>query len=68
MREKKRGDFFDFYCRENVPLAFLAVNEGGLTRAIARITDENKRFYKVQFRRFSRDKSAERGSKKNHFG
>ena len=42
--KKKGGDFFDFYCRENVPLAFLAANEGGLTRAIGRITSENRGF------------------------
>jgi len=41
---KKRGSFFEFYCRENVPLAFLAANEGGLTRAIGRITSENRGF------------------------
>lgn len=43
---KKRGDFFDLYCRENLPLAFLAVNEGGLTNAICRIINENKGFIK----------------------
>jgi hypothetical protein len=42
--KKKGGDFFDFYCRENVPLAFFAANEGGLTRAIGRITSENRGF------------------------
>jgi hypothetical protein len=41
---KKKGSLFGLYCRENVPLAFLAVNEGGLRRAIARITEENRGF------------------------
>ncbi len=43
---KKKGGLFDLYCRENVPLAFLAVNEGGLRGAIARITQENSGFIK----------------------
>lgn len=43
---KKRGHFFDLYCRENIPLAPLAVNEGGLTNAIGRIINENKGFIK----------------------
>jgi len=41
---KKQGGFFEFYCRENVPLAFLAAAEGGLGNAIARITNENRGF------------------------
>ena len=41
---KKRGTFFDFYCRENVPLAFLAANEGSLANAIGLIMNENKGF------------------------
>jgi hypothetical protein len=41
---KKRGGFFEFYCRENVPLAFLAANEGGLANAIGLIMNENKGF------------------------
>ena len=41
---KKKGSLFDFYCRENIPLAFLALNEGGLRGAIGRITEENKGF------------------------
>ncbi len=40
----KRGEFFDLFCRENLPLAFLAVVEGGLANAIGRITAENKGF------------------------
>lgn len=43
---EKRGDFFDLYCKNNLPLAFLAVNEGGLTHAIGRITSEQKGFIK----------------------
>lgn len=42
--KSKRGDFFDFYCKENVPLAFLAVNQGGLTHAFGCIMNENKGF------------------------
>lgn len=41
---KERGAFFDLYCRENYPLAFLAVNEGSLTNAIGLIQNENKGF------------------------
>ena len=65
---KKKGSLFDLYCRENVPLAFLAVNEGGLRGAIARITRGKQRVYKIQFRRSNRAKSPERGSNENHFG
>lgn len=43
---KKRGDFFDLYCQQNLPLAFLAINEGGLTNAIGTIMNENKGFIK----------------------
>ncbi len=43
---KKRGGFFDLYCQENLPLAFLAVNERGLTNAIGCILNENKGFIK----------------------
>lgn len=43
---RKRADFFDLYCRENVPLAFLAVVEGGLTNAIGCIQNENRGFIK----------------------
>lgn len=42
--KKKRGDFFSLYCQENIPLAALAVNEGGLTNAIGCIVNENKGF------------------------
>ena len=45
-KRKKRGDFFDLYCRENIPLAALAINEGGLTNAMGRIINENKGFMK----------------------
>lgn len=43
---KKRGEFFKIYCRDNVPLAFLAVNEGGLTNAMGLIINEKKGFIK----------------------
>lgn len=42
--KKKRGDFFDLYCKKNVPLAFLAVNVGGLQSAIATIVNEDRGF------------------------
>lgn len=43
---KKRSEFFDLYCSAEVPLAFLAVNHGGLAHAIAFIRNENKGFVK----------------------
>ncbi|GAG45711.1 unnamed protein product, partial [marine sediment metagenome] len=43
-KRKKRGDFFNLYCRENIPLAVLAISEGGLTNAIGRIINESKGF------------------------
>lgn len=33
---------FDLYCKNNYPLAMLAVNDGGLVNAIRHIQDENK--------------------------
>lgn len=44
---KKRGSFFDVYCEQNVPLALLALNEGGLPNAIGRITSEGRGFIKA---------------------
>lgn len=44
--KKSRGDFFDLYCKENLPLAFLALNQGGLTEAFGCIINENKGFIK----------------------
>jgi hypothetical protein len=41
---KGRQEFFDFYCRENVPLAFLAASEGGLTNAMGLIQNEERGF------------------------
>jgi tetratricopeptide (TPR) repeat protein len=41
---KERGGFFDLYCRENVPLAFLAAAEGGLIGAIGTIQNEGRGF------------------------
>jgi hypothetical protein len=46
---QKKEEFFEMYCRENVPLAFLALNEGGLTNAINKITAENRGFIKFSF-------------------
>jgi len=43
LREKKEP-FFEIYCKNNIPLAMLAVNEGGLTNAIGRIQNENRGF------------------------
>lgn len=41
----KRGEpFFEMYCKNSVPLAMLAVNEGGFTNAIGRIQNEQKGF------------------------
>lgn len=36
--------FFEMYCKEKLPLAMLAVSEGGLSNAIGRIQRENKGF------------------------
>jgi len=42
--QKRTEPFFEMFCKNNVPLAMLAVNEGGLTNAIGRIQQENKGF------------------------
>lgn len=42
--EEKTKPFFEMYCKERLPLAMLAVSEGGLTNAIGRILNENKGF------------------------
>ena len=44
---KKKGEFFDLYCEKNFPLAFLALNEGGLANAIGRIFNEQRGFIKA---------------------
>lgn len=46
LEDERRGrrDFFNFYCKENIPLAFLASCEGGLTNAIGLIQNEDKGF------------------------
>lgn len=41
---RKTQSFFEMYCKERLPLAMLAVSEGGLTNAIGRIQRENKGF------------------------
>jgi hypothetical protein len=41
---KRTEPFFKMYCKNNIPLAVLAVIEGGLTNAIGRIHQENKGF------------------------
>ncbi|MTI67851.1 MAG: hypothetical protein FH753_14795 [Firmicutes bacterium] len=43
-QNKKEDSFFEMYCKSNLPIALLAVNEGGLTNAIGRIQQENKGF------------------------
>lgn len=40
----RRGEFYDLYCKNNFPLALLAINEGGLTNAISLIQNEKKGF------------------------
>jgi len=40
----KAKPFFEMYCKEKLPLAMLAVSEGGLTGAIGHIFRENKGF------------------------
>jgi len=56
---KKTGGFFDLYCQENIPLAALAVSEGGLTNAISRIVNEKRGYIK-----FSSGNSAELNEQK----
>ena len=38
----RSGSVFELYCQNNLPLAILAVSEGGLENAIGRIQQENK--------------------------
>lgn len=40
--KKSREDFFEMYSQKRLPLAFLAVNQGGLTNAIGAIINEQK--------------------------
>ena len=44
--QKLRDPLFEMYCNKNIPLALLALNEGGLPNAISRITQEDKGFIK----------------------
>jgi hypothetical protein len=46
-QRKGRKEFFDLYCANPIPLAFLASSEGGLTGAIATIQNENKGFIRA---------------------
>jgi len=39
-----RDEFFDLYCNQMVPLAFLAISEGSLTNAIGHIQNEERGF------------------------
>lgn len=41
---KGRTEFFNMYCENAVPLAFLAISEGGLTGAVALIQNEGRGF------------------------
>jgi len=41
---KPTEPFFEMYCKNNIPLAVLAIAEGGLTNAIGRIQNENRGF------------------------
>lgn len=43
-QEKVRQPFFDLFCKQPVPLAMLAKNEGSLTSAIAKIQGEERGF------------------------
>jgi hypothetical protein len=42
--QKRTESLFDLYCKNNVPLAILSKNEGGLVNAIGHIQQENKGF------------------------
>jgi hypothetical protein len=42
--EAQKKPFFDFYCNSNVPLAVLAISEGGIINAIGHIQNENRGF------------------------
>jgi len=42
--QKSQNDFFDLYCKKNIPLALLAVSEGGLTNTIGKINQEERGF------------------------
>jgi hypothetical protein len=44
---KGRSEFFEIYCQQNIPFALLAVNEGGVQKAIGRIVNEGKGFIKA---------------------
>lgn len=41
---KARGEFFNMYTQKSLPLAFLAINQGGLTKAIGHILNEQRGF------------------------
>jgi len=41
---RRGGEFFDKYCKENIPLAFLGAIEGNLISAIGLIQNENRGF------------------------
>lgn len=43
---KQQTDFFELYCKDNIPLALLAASEGGLTNAMGAIINENRGYVK----------------------
>lgn len=46
--QHKRGqEFFNTYCKQNLPFAMLAASEGGLTGAVGRILNEQQGFVKM---------------------
>jgi len=45
-QSKQKESFFDMYCKDNFPLAFLAISEGGLLSAIGKIVSEGRGFIK----------------------
>lgn len=45
-QSERKESFFDMYCKNNSPLAFLAISEGGLFNAIGKITSEGRGFIK----------------------
>lgn len=46
-QNKPGEEFFNIYCNDNLPLAALATNEGGLIEAISRILSEQRGFIKI---------------------
>jgi tetratricopeptide (TPR) repeat protein len=51
--KKKHGEFFDLYCRENLPIAVLAASEGGFANAVGTVVSENRGFINFSTGEFS---------------